>query len=88
MSAPTCPHVRNKGPVTMPTPYSHQHPSSQCLDDSRAGLEFDLRVAASRVQCARALPPGLDRAREIGTAAEHHRAIQAALDALGRRAHG
>ncbi len=29
------------------------------------------------------------RAREIGVAAEHHRALQAAIDALGRRrAHG
>ncbi len=58
-------------------------------DARRAGLEFDLRVAASRIQCARALPSGLDRAREIGAAAEHQRALKAALDALGRRgAHG
>ncbi len=48
-----------------------------------------LAVSASRLRCARALPPGLDRAREIGTAAELHRALQAALDALGRhRVHG
>ncbi len=59
------------------------------LDARRAALAFDLQVAASRIQCARAMPLGLDRVREIGTAAEHHRALQAALDALGRRrAHG
>jgi len=55
------------------------------LDTRRAALAFDLQVAASRLRCARGLPPGIDRAREIGTAAELHRALQAALDALGRR---
>ena len=69
----------------MPTPHTLNRP----LDTRRAGLAFDLAVSASRLRCARAMPPGLDRAREIGVAAEHHRAIQAALDALGRRgAHG
>ncbi len=59
------------------------------LDTRRAGLEFDLVVVESRLRCARALPSGLDRAREIGAAAEHQRALKAALDALGRRgAHG
>ncbi len=57
----------------------------QCLDARRAGLAFDLQVVESRLRCARALPPGLDRAREVGAAAEHRRALQAALDTLGRR---
>ncbi len=68
----------------MPIPIFPHNPS-QSLDARRAALAFDLRVAASRIQRARAMPPGLDRAREIGAAAEHHRAIQAALDVLGRR---
>ncbi len=59
------------------------------FDTRRAGLQFDLVVVESRLRCARALPPGLDRAREIGAAAELHRALQAAFDSLGRRrAHG
>ncbi len=69
----------------MPTPHTLNRP----LDTRRAGLAFDLQVVESRLRCARALLPGLDRAREIGAAAEHYRALQAALDALGRRrAHG
>jgi len=78
----------------MSTPHTPTQPLGQgrgCrdIDTRRAALAFDLAVAASRLRCARAMPPGIDRAREIGAAAEHHRAIQAALDALGRRrAHG